>query len=146
MKIKTRGIPDKLTRALCKEAIRYYGNELLGSRLSKNITINVIFEVLPNPIKAMCQWQDDNHRCREFVILIHKKLNKKQTLITLAHEMVHVKQYATGELKDYLRTESVRWQNKVFSLDKVKYWSSPWEKEAYKKDEILYEAFKKRNR
>jgi Zn-dependent peptidase ImmA (M78 family) len=146
MKIKTRGIPDKLTRSLCKEAIRYYGNELLGSRLSKNITINVIFEVLPSPIKAMCQWQDDNHRCREFVILIHKKLNKKQTLITLAHEMVHVKQYATGELKDYLRTESVRWQNKVFSLDKVKYWSSPWEKEAYKKDEILYEAFKKRNR
>jgi hypothetical protein len=146
MKIKIKGMPDKSTRKLCKEAIRYYGNELLSSRLSKNITVDVIFEVLPSPIKAMCQWQDDNHRCREFVILIHKKLNKKQTLITLAHEMVHVKQYATGELKDYLRTESVRWQNKVFSLDKVKYWSSPWEKEAYKKDETLYEAFKKRNK
>ena len=74
------------------------------------------------------------------------KLNKKQTLISLAHEMVHVKQFARGELKDYLRIDAVKWKNKTYNLSKVKYWSCPWEKEAHKKDKILYESFKQRNK
>ncbi len=135
-----------MSRSLCKEAIRFYGEELLGKRLSKNIEILLVFEKLPNIFNAMCNWQDDNHKCRSFVIIVNKNLNKKTSLIALAHEMVHVKQYARGELKDYLRTEKVKWKNRTFMLDKVEYWSSPWEKEAYKKDQILYEAFKKRNR
>ena len=146
MKIRTKGTPVNVTRSLCKEAIYYYGEELLGKRLSKNIKISLIFEKMPNPIYALCHWQDDNHKCREFIIIVHKNLNKKQTLIALAHEMVHVKQYARGELKDYLRSEQVKWQNKVYNLNKVKYWTCPWEKEAYKKDHILYEAFKQRNK
>ena len=64
-------------------------------------------------------------------------------LISLAHEMVHVKQYARGELKDYLRDDVVRWKRKIFRLSEVEYWTSPWEVEAYEKDKILYEAFKK---
>jgi len=146
MQIRTRGIPDNVSRSLCKEAIRFYGEELLGKRLSKNIEILLVFEKLPNIFNAMCNWQDDNHKCRSFVIVVNKNLNKKTSLIALAHEMVHVKQYARGELKDYLRTEKVKWKKRTFMLDKVEYWSSPWEKEAYKKDQILYEAFKKRNR
>lgn len=146
MKIRTKGIPVNVTRSLCKEAMRYYGEELLGRRLSNNIKISLIFEKMPSPINALCQWQDDNHRCREFIIIIHKKLNKKQTLISLAHEMVHVKQFARGELKDYLRTDEVKWKNRVYNLNKVKYWTCPWEKEAHKKDKILYESFKQRNK
>ena len=146
MHIRTKGIPDNVTRSLCKEAIRYYGKDLLGTRLYKNISVFLVFEQMPNPINALCQWQDDNHKCREFIIIVNKALNKKQTLIALAHEMVHVKQYAKGELKDYLRADEVKWQNRVFRLEKVKYWSAPWEKEAYKKDKILYEAFKQRNK
>jgi len=146
MQIRTRGIPDNVSRSLCKEAIRFYGEELLGKRLSKNIEILLVFEKPPNIFNAMCNWQDDNHKCRSFVIVVNKNLNKKTSLIALAHEMVHVKQYARGELKDYLRTEKVKWKKRTFMLDKVEYWSSPWEKEAYKKDQILYEAFKKRNR
>lgn len=146
MQIRTRGIPDNVSKSLCKEAIRFYGEELLGKRLSKNIEILLVFEKLPNIFNAMCNWQDDNHKCRSFVIVVNKNLNKKTSLIALAHEMVHVKQYARGELKDYLRTEKVKWKKRTFMLDKVEYWSSPWEKEAYKKDQILYEAFKKRNR
>lgn len=146
MKISTRGIPDNVTRSLCKESLSFYGEQLLGSRLSKNIKILLVFEKLPNMFNAMCQWEDDNHRCRNFVIIVNKNLNKKTILISLAHEMVHVKQYARGELKDYLRNNTVKWKNRKFNLQTVKYWSSPWEKEAYKKDKILYEAFKQRNR
>lgn len=146
MEIRTKGIPDNVSRSLCKEAIRFYGKELLGKRLANNIKIFLVFEELPNVVNALCQWNDDNHLCRSFVIILNKKMNKKTTFIALAHEMVHVKQYARGELKDYLRSDKVKWRNKVFRLDKVEYWSSPWEVEAYKKDKILYEKFKQRNK
>lgn len=146
MQIRTKGIPDNVSRSLCKEAIRFYGKELLGKRLAKNIKIFLVFEDLPHIVNALCQWDDDNHLCRSFIIILNKKMNKKTTFIALAHEMVHVKQYARGELKDYLRSDKVKWRNKVFRLDRVEYWSSPWEVEAYKKDKILYEKFKQRNK
>jgi hypothetical protein len=142
MQIRTKGIPDNVPKTICKDSLRFYGRELLGKRLYKNIKLFVVFEDLPNPINALCQWSDDNHKCREFTIIVNKKLNKKTTLIALAHEMVHVKQYARGELKDYIRNDNVKWCGQVYSLNKVKYWSCPWEKEAYKKDHILYESYK----
>jgi hypothetical protein len=142
MQIRTKGIPDNVSKAICKDSLRFYGQELLGRRLYKNIKLFVVFEKLPNPINALCQWSDDNHKCREFTIIVNKKLNKKTTLIALAHEMVHVKQYAKGELKDYLRNDKVKWCGKVYCFSKIKYWSSPWEKEAYKKDILLYEQYK----
>lgn len=146
MQIRTRGIPDNVPRSLCKESLKFYANELLGKRLSKNIKICLVFEKLPNVVNALCQWEDDNHKCRSFIIIANKNLNKKTMLISLAHEMVHVKQYAKGELKDYLRSNNVKWKNRVFCLDTVEYWFSPWEKEAYKNDKILYEKFKQRNK
>lgn len=146
MQIRTKGIPDNVSRSLCKESLRFYANELLGKRLAKNIKVYLVFEKLPNIINALCQWEDDNHQCRSFIIIVNQNLNKKTMLISLAHEMVHVKQYARGELKDYLRSNNVRWKNRVFCLDKIEYWSSPWEKEAYKNDKLLYEKFKQRNK
>lgn len=143
MQIRTKGIPDNVPKSLCKKALKFYANLLLGKRLSKNIKLFLVFEKLPNKINALCQWEDDNHNCRSFIIILNKNLNKKTMLISLAHEMVHVKQYARGELKDYLRDDVVRWKRKIFRLSEVEYWTSPWEVEAYEKDKILYEAFKK---
>lgn len=146
MRIRTRGIPNSITRSLCKESVKYYANELLGSRLAKNVSFTIIFEDLPTIVNAFCQREDDNHKFRSFIVVLNKKMNKKTTLIALAHEMVHIKQFARGELRDYLRNNNVKWRGKVLCLDKVKYRSSPWEKEARKKDKLLYEKFKQRNR
>ena len=142
MKIITEGISDKETRNLCRDALLFYAKELLGPRLYKNITVTVSFEDLPNKFNALCNWVDDNHVCREFFISVNKKLNKKTLLITLSHEMIHIKQFARGELKDYLREDKVRWHGQVFCLKETDYWSSPWEKEAYENDSILYEKYK----
>lgn len=142
MRIITEGIEDKETRKLCKEALKFYGKELLGPRLYKNITLELLFEELPNKINALCNWTDDNHTCREFVVSLNNKLNKKTMLIALAHEMVHIKQFARGELKDYMRSDKVKWKGQVFCLSEVEYWSCPWEKEAYENDVVLYKKFK----
>ena len=69
-------------------------------------------------------------------------MNMYAIVRALAHEMVHAKQYAIGELMDgpnYLR---VRWMGKwIKSQDEKNYWDRPWEIEAYGKETGLAESF-----
>lgn len=63
---------------------------------------------------------------REFEIEVDRNLSLRRLLTTVAHEMVHVKQYARGELKgDYI------WHGKTYHPKKVDYWDEPWEIEAH---------------
>jgi hypothetical protein len=52
--------------------------------------------------------------------------------------MVHVKQYAKGELKDYLRVNKCKWKGKIIDSDAVDYWDHPWEIEAHGREKGLY--------
>jgi hypothetical protein len=65
----------------------------------------------------------------------------------LAHEMVHVHQFVRGDLED-LPNGKVRWKSKTFSdapTGSKQYYSLPWEKEAYKKqDKLTRELFEDR--
>lgn len=54
---------------------------------------------------------------------------------TLAHEMVHVKQLAKGQMK-FLSNEARIWKGKRYSK-KTKYLDMPWELDAFSKQEIL---------
>ena len=55
--------------------------------------------------------------------------------ITLAHEMVHVKQMAKGILKS-VKGQNY-WNGKKYT-NKTKYLYSPWEVEAFSKQELLF--------
>jgi hypothetical protein len=55
--------------------------------------------------------------------------------VTLAHEMVHVKQLIRGTLKTQAGVKY--WRGKKFSK-RVKYLSTPWEQEAFAKQDILF--------
>ena len=55
--------------------------------------------------------------------------------VTLAHEMVHVKQLAKGLLK--AEKGNKYWRGKKFSK-RVKYLDTPWEQEAFAKQEIIF--------
>ena len=54
---------------------------------------------------------------------------------TLAHEMVHVKQLAKGQMR-FLPNEARIWKGKRYSK-KTKYLDMPWELDAFSKQEIL---------
>ena len=54
---------------------------------------------------------------------------------TLAHEMVHAKQYLRGELNGWTNS----WKGR--KPRNYKYENAPWEKEAYKLEMKLYENF-----
>lgn len=63
----------------------------------------------------------------------------------LAHEMIHAKQHATGELKQTI-TNQMLWHNELINQDNTFLYiigleQSPWEKEAYSRQKELYKAF-----
>jgi len=69
-----------------------------------------------------------------YVVLIKPK-NLKDMGITLAHEMVHVKQLAKGTLK---QVDGVNyWKGKRYRKNH-RYLELPWEVEAFSKQELLF--------
>ena len=70
-------------------------------------------------------------------IAIDSKLNGETLFETLAHEMVHAKQYAKGQLTTYNKRNGevgFKWMGKTKNY---KYYDSPWEIEAYSKEKLL---------
>jgi len=80
------------------------------------------------------QWHD---RPRTFEIELQKGMKLRRLLEVLAHELVHVKQYARGELYVGARNAKHRWQGKWMS-DNLNYWDSPWEIEAHGREAGLF--------
>jgi hypothetical protein len=54
---------------------------------------------------------------------------------TLAHEMVHVRQLAKGQLK-YLPREAKLWMGRRYT-SKTRYLDQPWEQDAFARQEML---------
>ena len=79
----------------------------------------------------------DLYRPREFNIDLNRKLRLRTLLETLAHEIVHVKQFARGELYQSSVTAKHRWQGKWVS-NNLNYWDYPWEIEAHGREAGLF--------
>ena len=129
---------------LCKDAVHFYAKHLLGENLYNKIELHLVFqEIYPkSKIYGYCEWMDTNHRSRDFMITMDKNLTKKTMLLALAHEVVHVKQYAKGELKDYLKSDKSKWLGKIVDLTDSDYWEQPWEIDAHGREKGLYVKFK----
>ena len=125
-------------------AALYYGALLLGTRMAKNIYLEIkLTKDLKKKEKAYgyCHIIDDDlNRPREFMIELDTSMKHSfdQILIWLAHEMVHLKQFVRGELFDY-ETGKVQWKKRMYG--NVHYEDQPWEKEAYRLEDKLYNEF-----
>ena len=144
MFIDINGTSVKTPRFLVKKAAKFYGEYLMGKKLAENVNLTIEFKRFDDNSRdyAYCDWIDDNHRSRVFVITIDRNLSKKETFLALAHEMVHLKQYAKGELKDIFRPcRMTKWQGKRYLMDDIDYWECPCEWEAYGREKGLYIKF-----
>ena len=70
-----------------------------------------------------------------YVVIIQPKMSLKDIGLTLAHEMVHVRQLAKGILK--MQNGVNFWQGKKYSK-RTKYLDQPWEKDAFSRQEIVF--------
>jgi len=103
-------------------AIKSFARQLGISRLKSVIHIRIhnALTVDRGRSEGLCESIDKRH----FIIDVALFGN---WLSTLAHEMVHVKQFAKGELNSSLS----QWKSNKY-CENINYWEQPWEKEARK--------------
>lgn len=143
MQLEIIGQADKVTSQQIANAVHFYAEYLMSERLLRNINIEIVLEtdlIRNEKDQAYCVNISDSGAARDFEISIDAGLGKRAMLLALAHEMVHVKQYARGELK-YLSSRKLhRFQGISYSPQYL-YWEQPWEIEAFGRELGLYRMF-----
>lgn len=112
----------------------------LMPRLADKLIINIEFKrnlLKGESIYGDCIWEDDDVRPRYFTIRVDAGMPLRETLTTIAHEMVHVKQFAQGKLKYLTTANKHKFDGKYFS-DSLDYWDRPWEIEAHGREIGLF--------
>jgi hypothetical protein len=140
MEISVKGNTKNLSKKETKKIIKYLAEYLLGKRLSKYIYIEVKYQKMKD-VYGLCDTID--YECpkhREFTLFIGKDMSRIQTIKTIIHEMVHVRQFAR---KHYDQSgNSFTWMGKRVNLDEDNYHRMPWEIEAVSYENPLYEECK----
>jgi hypothetical protein len=131
----------KGVRTLVRPATWWYAEKLMGKRLMSGLEINVNL-LKKNNDEGSCIWEDENRRPKEFTIDIDGRATVRNILITLAHEMVHLKQWAKDEMYEYMNVAGlVRFKGEKVHMEIIDYWDYPWEIEAYGKQLGLFVRF-----
>lgn len=74
---------------------------------------------------------------KQLLLSLESSLSSDKLLQTLAHEMVHVKQYAKGQLKVVYPKRGNPYFSWLGKKVKSNYYESPWELEAFSRERIL---------
>lgn len=142
--IHTRKL-EPIHKKIGKEAVEFCIRKFLP-RIRSPITVmlhgsNNLLRV--EGIYASCERIDwEEKKAREFVIRIDTTTPIETFLSSLMHEMIHVKQYAKGELGIYARDPNCsRWKGEKINRDKLGYYDEPWEIEAHGYETGLVQQF-----
>jgi hypothetical protein len=138
MQIYTKGSTRK-TQKIVKDLTRFCAEMLMSKRMADSLLIRIEFiKDLDNQYDGDCEYVDEESRPKEFLIRVNDALKLSKKLRTICHEMVHVKQYATGEMKYMSRpARFTKFQGMLYP-DELEYWDSPWEIEAFGREPGLY--------
>lgn len=144
MKVNISGKADNLTNKEIRDAVFFYTKRLLGNNQAKKITLDIVidkyllkeFEMFAN-ISPL----DPDPRPKHYEMEIDAGLSKKQFLISMAHEIIHLKQFAKNQMKDLESKKMTRWMGDYYVEDNINYWRRPWEVEAHKGEKALYEEY-----
>lgn len=139
MKLSIHKSPDPRFTPYIRRACYFYANELMSKRLVETITLRVTFDPRIDCLGcASVAATNDGAKPRKFDIRLHPHKDAADILETLAHEMVHVRQYARGHLNESLS----RWKGIKIDTHHTHDYFSPWEKEAMSLEEGLLYKFK----
>lgn len=151
MKVNIVGRTSKKLSKELTEAANFFADILLSPRIKRNLDITIkIYKKLDSC--GYCEVVDHKKNPRKFIIEI---LNDgvENPICVLAHEMVHLKQYARNELGDEVivakgntSKEFTQWKGELWK-PKGKddpYFDSPWEIEAHGREVGLIYRWKRR--
>ena len=154
IKIHARNIDDKLRIALYAMTEFAMARLVPSKRLRNHVSINVHLKHHEEGGEAMLSEDADRYRPRDFKVIIdHHQAEvddygRTRTdtewghtiLRTLAHELVHVKQYLVGDLT--WRDNGMLWKGVMFAPEYLTdQLETPYEVEAYGKEKGLLVSF-----
>ena len=154
IKLHARNIDDKLRVALYAMTEFAMARLVPSKRLRNNVSINVHLKHHEEGGEAMLSENADRYRPRDFKVIIdHHQAEiddygRTRTdtewghtiLRTLAHELVHVKQYLVGDLT--WRDKGMLWKGVMFAPEYLTdQLETPYEVEAYGKEKGLLVSF-----
>lgn len=145
MRVNVTGAAPKVLKEDLKQSALFYADILMHKNLSRNIDLVINVKKTAKYL-GDCATDEHGRNPRSFIITLDLDGELDPILQTLAHEMVHLKQYAKNEItNDYIATkgggpEDYLWKGKVVNFSKYedKYFDSPWEIEAYGREISLY--------
>ncbi len=136
--IKVCGSEDSLA---VKEQVAQY---LAHLEVREKVYLSVIFSKhMPEKLEGMtfCLASPETNSYQFIKVRIDARLSIKQQRLVLAHEMIHVKQYAKGELL-VLSHQQVMWKGQKFRYKQTQRLYTPWESEAYRTDNLFARRYK----
>ena len=154
IKVHARNIDSKLKVALYAMTEFAMAKLVPSKRLRNNVSINIHLKLHDEGGEAMLSEDANKYRPRDFKIIIdHHQAeiddyNRTRTdtewghtiLRTLAHELVHVKQYLVGDLS--WRDKGMLWKGEIFAPEYLTdQLDTPYEVEAYGKEKGLLVSF-----
>ena len=154
IKIHARNIDSKLKVALYAMTEFAMAKLVPSSRIRNNVSINVHLKHHEENGEAMLEDYANKYRPRDFKIIIdHHRAeiddyDRERTstewghmiLRTLAHELVHVKQYIMGDLT--WRDKGLLWKGELCTADYLtEQLETPYEIEAYGREKGLLVSF-----
>jgi hypothetical protein len=143
LKVSVRGAKTTLFRRHIKWAAEFYASKLMSRRMIESLDVVIkVTRIVDDSHDGVCTFEEHENGIRTFEIELDARNSERQMLINLAHEMVHVKQFSLGELKDGRPSTRTVWQGTTFDEDDIDYWDTPWEIEAHGREKGLFSRFK----
>ena len=154
IKVHARNIDSKLKIALYAMTEFAMARLVPSKRLRNNVSINIHLKHHDEGGEAMLSEDTNKYRPRDFKVIIdHHQAeidNSDRTrtdtewghtiLRTLAHELVHVKQYLVGDLS--WRDKGMMWKGELFAPEYLTdHLETPYEIEAYGREKGLLVSF-----
>jgi hypothetical protein len=129
-----------------RKAAKFMGNLLMQEDVHRYMSISVEVTFRANfqsdyGCIAQCNYLDDRLRPDRFYIDFDDSLDDRTNLITLGHELTHIKQMAFGHRQESMDGKGMRWMGMLIYPHDMDYYDLPWEIEAHGREYGLYDRF-----
>ena len=123
-------------------AAQWFLSRLISQELVDQIDLEVYIRKMKHQ-RGMC-WAYEKYP-NQYTIVIDSSMGRRDSLRAIAHESVHVMQYANGTMRDMYGEHrgKVLWKNQMMeNVDTGSaYFNAPWEKQAYGMQERLLQQY-----
>ncbi len=113
---------------------RFFADMLMTKSQQKGVKVTIVIDPDKLPRNTLGVVYERDGTTKPYMVIIKSEMNFTTKLSTLAHEMVHVAQYATGRLRSYYDQDvkHVVWgTSHMGAWKEIPYMKRPWEIEAF---------------